>query len=132
MDFYEALAQYEEKFGELISNNLFLFEKELKEISLKEDSHKTYSERINNNSILEIINEIKNSNNLMHLLYTNYNLYKNKYFIYAKDVLKKKNINHFNQKGIINYNIKPLISSKDIIEYEIRDNIKKHKRKIFI
>ena len=132
MDFYEALAQYEEKFGELISNNLFLFEKELKEISLKEDSHKTYSERINNNSILEIINEIKNSNNLMHLLYTKYNLYKNKYFIYAKDVLKKKNINHFNQKGIINYNITPIILNKDIIKDEIKEKIKKEIKEKFI
>ena len=132
MDFYEALAQYEEKFGELISNNLFRFEKELKEISLKDDSFKTHSERINNNSILEIINEIKHSNNLMHLLYTKYNLYKNKYFIYAKDVLKKKNINNFNQKGIINYNITPIILNKDIIKDEIKEKLKKEIKEQFI
>lgn len=132
MDFYEALAQYEEKFGELITNNLFQFEKELKEISLKDNYHKNYSEKINNNSILEIINEIKNSKNLMHLLHTKYNLYKNKYIIYAKDVLKKKNINNFNQKGIINYNITPIILNKDIIKDEIKEKIKKEIKEKFI
>ncbi len=132
MDFYEALIQYEDVFGESINKNLNLFEKEIKELSYKDDYHKN-TERIINNNVYDIINEIKYSKNLKQLLQMKYNLSnKNKYCIYAKDILKKKKLNNFNQKGIINYNIKPLILSKDIIEYEIRDNIKKNIKEKFL
>ena len=132
MDFYEALIQYEDVFGESINKNLNLFEKEIKELSYKDDYHKN-TERIINNNVSDIINEIKYSKNLKQLLQMKYNLSnKNKYCIYAKDILKKKKLNNFNQKGIINYNIKPLILSKDIIEYEIKDNLKKNIKEKFL
>jgi hypothetical protein len=92
MDFYEALIQYEDVFGESINKNLNLFEKEIKELSYKDDYHKN-TERIINNNISDIINEIKYSKNLKQLLQMKYNLSnKNKYCIYDKDILKKKKI----------------------------------------
>ena len=139
MDFYEAVIKYEDLFGELITYNLQNFVKKLKELNKKDNitNLKTNIGNEDNNkknkNIDEIIKEIEASNRLKQIIEMKYNIInKNKYYIYAKNSKKKININYNNQKGIINNNIKLLEFNKDILQVEIKNELKKKIKEKYI
>ena len=139
MDFYEAVIKYEDLFGELITYNLQNFVKKLKELNKKDNitNLKTNIGNEDNNkknkNIDEIIKEIEASNRLKQIIQMKYNIInKNKYYIYAKNSKKKININYNNQKGIINNNIKLLEFNKDILQVEIKNELKKKIKEKYI
>ena len=127
MDFYDELLKYEDLFGVSILYNLEVFEKEIKNIIVKDNKLKDNekSDGKENINIKEIIKEIQTSNKLKELLQTKYNLIqKKKYYIFAQNIKKKINRNFNNQKGILNNNIKSIEFTLNNFSKEIKEELK--------
>ena len=92
MDFYDKLLKYEDLFGVSILYNLEVFEKEIKNIIVKDNKLKDNekSEHKENINIKEIIKEIQTSNKLKELIQTKYNLIQKKNIIYLLKILRKR------------------------------------------
>ena len=127
MDFYDELLKYEDLFGVSILYNLEVFEKEIKNLIVKDHKLKDNekSDGKENINIKEIIKEIQTSNKLKELLQTKYNLIqKKKYYIFAQNIKKKINRNFNNQKGILNNNIKSIEFTLNNFSKEIKEELK--------
>ena len=127
MDFYDELLKYEDLFGVSILYNLEVFEKEIKNLIVKDNKLKDNekSDGKENINIKEIIKEIQTSNKLKELLQTKYNLIqKKKYYIFAQNIKKKINRNFNNQKGILNNNIKSIEFTLNNFSKEIKEELK--------
>ena len=92
MDFYDELLKYEDLFGVSILYNLEVFEKEIKNLIVKDNKLKDNekSDGKENINIKEIIKEIQTSNKLKELLQTKYNLIQKKNIIYLLKTLRKR------------------------------------------